>query len=443
VSRASLSSRLATLQQALAAAVMLAFAVSALWVTERTLAREERAMLGETAGRIAGNLDREYSEEGSLSTAARDVMEEESASGVRIEILDPAGVVLASSDAGPSGSGAEDRERTRVTASSQCGATVVASVSSRLRKASVAALTRGLLVTAVPVLLLAYVASRALTRRALRPLSEMGRRARDASAEESVRSIGPASGFAEIDELRESFDRLLCRLDDLLRSERRFAADASHELRTPLTVLSGEIELALAREDLPVTLRVGLARAAEQALTVRDLVDALLLLRRARPEPGEAGAEFEPVNLSDVARDVLREAVARSPARSPDVEVAAPDEVLVAGSPALLASAVRNVIDNALKFTREGQAIRVSVDGGTESRLTVDDGGAGIPASERDRVFDPFYRGPEARAGLAGLGLGLPILRQVVRAHRGEVAIEDSPLGGARVVLRFPAWQTR
>jgi signal transduction histidine kinase len=149
------------------------------------------------------------------------------------------------------------------------------------------------------------------------------------------------------------------------------------------------------------------------------------------------------VNLADVVREVAAEAMQRSPSRSADVTLAAPDEVLVSGHPALLASAVRNILDNALKFTRAGVPIRLEVAGGSDAGVIVDDGGPGIPAAERERVFDPFYRGAEARAERSGLGLGLPILRQVARAHGGEVAIEDSPLGGARVGLRLPLWSAR
>jgi signal transduction histidine kinase len=442
----SLTSRLALLQQLVAVAVVLVFAASSLWITQRTLKREEHAVLQETARRLAENVDREYREEHDLAAAAYDVLEEEAAFGMRIEIFDTAGHLLASSRraAGDTASvvrQTEDEHEQRVSITSASGAVVTASISSRLRDASVAALARALLISAAPLLLLTLLLSRAITRRALRPLAEMERRAQGASAEQGVRSIGPASGLAEIDALRDSFDRLLCRLDDLLQSERRFTADASHELRTPLTVLSGELETALTRADLPVETRAGLKRAAEQGQTMRDLVEALLLLRRAGPATaGERGA-FELVNLADVVRDIAREAAARSAARSHDLAVSAPDEVLVSGQPALLASAVRNIVANAIKFTRAGQAIHIMVEGAEEASIIVDDGGPGIPPEERERVFDPFYRGPEARAARSGLGLGLPILRQVARAHGGEVTIGGSPLGGARVTLRLPAWK--
>jgi signal transduction histidine kinase len=442
----SLTSRLALLQQLIAVVVILVFAASSLWITQRTLEREEHAILLETARRLADNVDREYREEHDLATAASDVLEEEAAFGMWIDIVDSAGHQLASSrravaDRTSVSDQTDDNHIQKVSISSASGAIIRVSVSSRLRDASVAALARALLISAVPLLILTLLLIRAITRRAIRPLARMERRAHEAAAEQGVRSIGPASGLAEIDALRDSFDRLLCRLDDLLQSERRFTSDASHELRTPLTVLSGELETALVRTDLPPEARGGLKRAAEQAQTMRDLVEALLLLRRAGPFTVKERGAFEIVNLADVVREITQEALMRNAARSEDLEVSAPDEVLVSGQPALLASAVRNIVDNAIKFTRAGQAIRITVEGADQVSIIVNDGGPGIPPEERERVFDPFYRGAEARAARSGLGLGLPILRQVARAHGGEVTIGDSALGGACVILRLPAWE--
>jgi signal transduction histidine kinase len=446
--RRSLASRLALLQQVVAIAILASFAASSLWVTRRALVRAEHAVLWETARYLADNMDREYREEQDLARAAIGVLEDGAASGMRIDIVDAAGRLLASSgraaaDTMSASDQAEEDDVERVTVTLACGAAITASISDRLRDATMAALGRALAISAVPLLLLTLLLSRAITRRALRPLAQMGRRAHEASVEQGLRSIGPVSGLAEIDALRDSFDRLLGRLDDLLQSERRFSADASHELRTPLTVLSGELEVALARTDLAADARAGLTRAAEQARTMRDLVDALLLLRSAGPDAlGERGG-FELVNLADLVREVAAEVMQRSASRAADLTLSAPDEVLISGQPTLLASAVRNIVDNALKFTRAGQVIQVRVEGAGEASIIVDDAGPGIPAAERERVFDPFYRGAEARAERHGLGLGLPILRQVARAHGGEVTITDSPLGGARVVLRLPVWEGR
>ena len=445
----SLSSRLSLLQQMVTIAVVVIFAISSLWITQRALQREERALLLETCARLADNIDRETREDGDLGRAAAEVIDEETASGMRIEIRDAAGRLLASSRGTATGPTTQTDEPDGpedvavVSVISPGGARIAVSTSTHLLEASIAALGRALLLTSIPLLLVALLVGRWITRRALQPLAEMGRHARDAASKQGTRSIGPASGLVEIDELRASFDRLLERLDDLLQSERRFTADASHELRTPLTVLSGELEAALARPDLPLEARPGITRAAEQVQTMRDLVEALLLLRRVSPDLVEEPGSWELVNLADLAREITREARLREPERAPDLALEAPDEILVTGQPALLASAVRNIVDNALKFTSPGQLVRVTVAGSIErpgeASVRVDDAGPGVPPAERERVFDPFYRGAEARAERHGLGLGLPILRQVARAHGGEVTITESPLGGARVTLRLPA----
>jgi signal transduction histidine kinase len=446
----SLSSRLSLLQQMVTIAVVAIFATSSLWITQRTLQREERALLLETAARLADNIDREMREGDDLPRAAAEVIDEETPTGMHIELRDAAGRLLASSRrmaADPAAQTAEPDDKpgdvSVASVTSPGGVRIRVSTSTRLREASMAALGRALLLTAAPLLLVALLVGRWITRRALQPLAEMGRRARDAASKHGTRSIGAASGLAEIDELGASFNRLLERLDDLLQSERRFTADASHEIRTPLTVLSGELESVLARGNLPLEARHGLERAAQQVQTMRDLVEALLLLRRVNPDRVEEPGSWELVNLADLAREITREARLREPPRTPDLVLEAPDEILVTGQPALLASAVRNIVDNALKFTSPGQQVRVTVAGpgerSGEASVRVDDAGPGVPPAERERVFDPFYRGADARAERRGLGLGLPILRQVARAHGGEVTIAESPLGGAQVVLRLPA----
>jgi len=464
MSGGSLVARLTGLLQAVTVLVVAAFASLALWLTAGSLLREEAAQLEMTARHVAENLDREFQEERRLAPAAENAVAEEAPGGLRVEVLDLSGRLLAATGgAGPAAPGpraravapaagaepprpgwrSSDRGLDSFTARARCGAWVRASMPARFRVASLAALGRSLLLAALPILLLALLLGWRLSRGALAPLSGLAARAGGAPARDGVRSLGPPVGLREIDELIAAFDRLLGRLDDLLRSERRFTSDASHELRTPLTVLSGELEMALADPALPAPRRAGLERAFEQVSAMRDLTDALLLMRGAA-DPGTRPAEgFETVNLSDVAAELAAEALLRHPERERDLEVDAPDEALVSGQPALLAAAARNLLDNALKFTQPGQAVRVTVAAGDPVTLTVDDGGPGIPPGDLERVFDPFFRGAEARATRAGFGLGLPILKCIAQLHGGEVSAEDSPEGGARFVMRLPAWTGR
>jgi two-component system OmpR family sensor kinase len=175
---------------------------------------------------------------------------------------------------------------------------------------------------------------------------------------------------------------------------------------------------------------------------MRELVEAILLLHRSREAGRTDHSEFEVLNLCDLTRELLAEALARHPERERDLTIEALDEVLVRGQTALLASAVRNLLDNAFKFTGRGDRVRVEVAGaGDRAIVTVEDAGAGIPEAERERIFDPFYRGAEARAATRGFGLGLPILRRVARAHGGDVEVTTSALGGARFALSLPNYE--
>ena len=267
-----------------------------------------------------------------------------------------------------------------------------------------AALIRALALTGVPLLVLVILAERVITTRALRPLEDVTRRADSASAEAGVRSLGEPVGIDEVDRLTAAFNRLLTGLDDARMLERRFAADASHELRTPLTVLLGELELAGSSVPPGTAAAESIASAGAQARRMNDLVDALLLLRRLNEEGTRPAGEFETVNLADVARDVCRAELAARPDRAGDLRLSAPDEIHVLGHPSLLASAMTNLVDNALKFTRGGDAVEVTleaVDG--EVRAVVTDARArraargGGPAL---RSVLPRLRGPGQDPGL-------------------------------------------
>jgi signal transduction histidine kinase len=187
---------------------------------------------------------------------------------------------------------------------------------------------------------------------------------------------------------------------------------------------------------------LNLTRANDQVRQMSELVDALLILRRV-----DAGSDSEldaitPVKLGDLARDASRELLERIPHRSGDLRIEAEDEVLVAGHATLILSAVRNLLSNALKFTRDGEAVVTTVtarDG--LGVVVVEDSGLGVAPEDRERIFDPFFRSAEARASRDGFGLGLPVLRRVARAHGGDVVVSSSPLGGARFEMSLPLWR--
>ena len=438
----SLVFRMALQQQALAAALIVVFSASALWLTDRTIERGENASLLMTASRLAAAIEREWHEEHDLRRGALAALAEDGPSGVAIEVLDAHGAVVVA--AAQSHASRMDEALRTARQPIPGGGWVVASSSRAPHRRALRALGMALLLTGIPLFVAVSAASRALARRALRPLSRIAQEAEAASGSGGVTPLGRAGDPAEVVLLSDAFNRLLDRLDQTLQSERQFTQDAAHELRTPLTVVSGELEFALASPELADRHRPGLLSAQERVGSMGELVEALLLLRRSNPIPAGERDEFVPVNLGDLVRETSRDLLLRAPERAADVAIESEDEVLVAGHAVLLGSAIRNLLSNAFKFTRAGQRveIRVSAEDGA-CVLIVDDAGPGLPTEQRERVFDAFYRDPESRATHDGAGLGLHILREVVRAHGGEVIADNSVLGGARFELRLPAWTPR
>ncbi len=214
--------------------------------------------------------------------------------------------------------------------------------------------------------------------------------------------------------------------------QQRFVDGASHELRSPLSVIQGELELALSRSRTQAQYRAAITRSLDAVQGLTQLTNDLLLL--ARESTHELEATFQPVSLNEVARN----AAGTDPQR---VTVLEASTAIVLGSPELLARAVGNLIDNALKFSAEASPIEISVAaGGGTARISVSDHGIGMTETESAHAFDRFWRAQDARS-MPGFGLGLPLVGQIVEAHRGTVSIASSPGVGTTVTLTIPEYQ--
>lgn len=438
----SLVGRLARLQQVIVVSVVVLFSASALWCVARTFEQQDDLELRKAADHIAANLVREWEEEPDLTlkAGAEAALEEEGDRGVSFEIRDERGTVLAAT---PVSDSMKTMRRAMVVAGIR-GLSVIASKSTQASRRALAAMAIAFTLVGVPIVLAGFALSQALARRALRPLSRMTLAADEASRSGTPLTLAAAGDPEEVARLGSAFDRLISQLSARAESERRFAEDAAHELRTPLTGLSGELELAIASLDTHPEARAGLLRAGEQARVLRELVDALLLLRRAEQGILDHAHLREAVNLADVAREVVDASLKPHPDRRADLLIDCADEVLVRGQPALLSAAVRNLVANALQFTRPGQRVSVSVHQRAEEAVVrVEDAGPGVAPADRERIFDPFFRSAVARASHEGSGLGLPILRRVARAHHGDVRLVESQLGGAAFEVRIPLWGAR
>jgi two-component system sensor histidine kinase TctE len=292
-----------------------------------------------------------------------------------------------------------------------------------------------LLASTAPQLLIAFAAVALLwfsIGQGLRPLDRL----RDEIAARSPRDLRPVPEQDKPQEVRPlvgALNGLLFRLNAAIESQQRFIANAAHQLRTPLAGLKTHAELAR-RQPSGLELKSLLDMIAGETQRTSHLVNQLLTLARA--EPGEA-ASGQPVNLHEIISRDLRGWVQRAVEKNIDLGFELQD-AWVLGEPLLLRELVANLLDNALAYTEAGGSVTVRTgvrDG--ESVLEVEDNGPGIPESEREKVFERFYR--IAATGGEGCGLGLSIVSEIAERHSASVAL-SVPAEGRGTLARavFP-----
>ncbi len=277
----------------------------------------------------------------------------------------------------------------------------------------------------------------------LRPLETMSETAGEIAAGDLTRRVDDTDERTEVGRLGTSLNVMLTRIEEAFRAKeasesqlRRFVADASHELRTPLTSIRGYAELfkdgrSLSPDDLAAALR----RIESESARMSGLVDDLLLL--ARLDQGRPLSE-EPVDLSAIARDAATDAGVLAPERQ--VSFHGADSLTAVGDDARLRQVMVNLVSNALSHTPTGSPLEILAErAGPTAALRVVDHGPGVPASDRVRIFDRFWRADESRQRTkGGAGLGLSIVAAVVAAHHGRVYVEETPGGGATFVVELP-----
>ncbi|HDR9283079.1 TPA: two-component sensor histidine kinase, partial [Burkholderia vietnamiensis] len=275
--------------------------------------------------------------------------------------------------------------------------------------------------TVMPLLLLVPVLLWAVTdlvRKMLRPIAALAGDV-DRRSEQELHPIEDGRVPAEIRPFVVAINRLLARVAQSVEAQRRFVADAAHELRSPLTALSLQAE-RLAHADMSSPARERLAALRQGIERSRNLLDQLLSLARAQASTMPPAV---PLSVQGIYRRVLEDLMPLAEAKHIDVGIEGTQDAQIAGSELDMIAMVKNLVDNAIRYTPEGGRVDLSV---SRERghvlLSVKDTGPGIPLPERERVFDAFYR--TLGSGQLGSGLGLAIVQAIANRMGAEIRLD-------------------
>lgn len=302
-------------------------------------------------------------------------------------------------------------------------------VQQRIARELVADMLLPLLVLGVLLGLLVYAG----IGRGLQPLKRLQAQLGDRSGQ-PVAALSPielTQAPQEVLALAAAVNQLLEAVRRSLRQEKRFISDAAHQLRTPLAGLISQTELALQEHD-PGALHERLAKVHAGALRSAHLVHQLLALARTEGE-----IQSRPLDMAALAREVAREWTPRALAAGVDLGYEGADSLSLLGEKLLLREALSNLIDNALHYAGRGASVTVRVGAVPDQVLVeVEDNGPGLPAADRARVFERFWRASERQGGC---GLGLAIVAEIARQHGGAADVQAVQPHGLRVCIRLPA----
>ncbi|MCX6626386.1 MAG: ATP-binding protein [Candidatus Solibacter sp.] len=276
--------------------------------------------------------------------------------------------------------------------------------------------------------------------RALTPVLAVAQAAQRISGSNLSMRIPTREAGDELDTLILTFNRMIERLEASFQQMRQFSADVSHELRTPITAIRGQLEVALFTAQTTDQYREAMFNALTDIDRLSQIVRALLLLSQA--ESGQIVLQKSRLNLCEVVDDLVEQF--QIPAEAAGVQLTAqlPPQCPAEVDRVQIERMITNLLSNALKFTPEGGAVKMSLQAQSQFvELVVEDSGRGIPTEHLPHIFDRFYRVPgqgTAPTPEQGLGLGLSFVAWIVKAHNGKIEVESTPGKGTRFLIRLP-----
>jgi two-component system heavy metal sensor histidine kinase CusS len=279
--------------------------------------------------------------------------------------------------------------------------------------------------------------SRFVFRRVSRLLHEVANTARSVRPLHEPVSLELREAPKEIRELVDALRETLQRIQHEAEETRVFTAGMAHELRSPVQNLVGETEVALIAPRDAETYRNVLASHLDELRRLGDAIDNLVTI--CSTNETRRTVEREDFDLAQEAEIRMRRERSLAQHHGLDLTLRVTGDTRIHGDREAILRALRNLVQNAIQWSPAGGRIDVEIAGlEREIAITVDDAGPGVPVDLRERIFEPFFRGPAAQGRRIGYGLGLALTRAAAIDQGGEVRVEVSPLGGARMSLHLP-----
>jgi heavy metal sensor kinase len=297
---------------------------------------------------------------------------------------------------------------------------------------------RSNMLIAIPImLLLGTLGGWILARRSLSPIGYIASKARHITNKNLNERLVPRGTDDEMDDLIRTINDMIARLEDSFKRMAEFTADTSHELKTPICALRGEAEVLLSKSRSAEEYQEGLVHFVERFDELNRMINDLILLSKS--DTGELELKLAPLRLDLLIKEMGHLFQVLAEQKGISLEINAAKDITVIGDKMRLQQLFTNLIDNAIKYTREG-SIRITVEKKEDdARVQVTDTGIGIPREEQEKIFKRFYRVDKSRSReTGGVGLGLSIAEWIVQAHKGRIEVESELNWGSTFTVYLP-----
>jgi len=287
------------------------------------------------------------------------------------------------------------------------------------------------------ILVLGSLGGWILARRSLAPIGYIATKAESISSQNLGERLTPRGTDDEMDDLIQTINEMIARLESSFKRMAEFTADASHELKTPICAMRGEAEVLLLKERKTEEYQEGLAHFIEQFDHLNQMINDLILLSKA--DTTQVELKMTPLRLDHLMKDLCNLFQVLAEQKNIALETGPLEEVTVIGDKVRLQQLFTNLIDNAIKYTPRG-AIHITVEKDETAVLVkIIDTGMGIPKEEREKIFKRFYRMDKSRSReTGGVGLGLSIAEWIVHAHQGSIEVDSEVNRGSTFIVSLP-----